>query len=59
MIRYRFDPDNLRRLTEEEAELDAAPIDCSDIPQLDDEFVAKTKRPITFEEIQRRRKPLR
>jgi hypothetical protein len=43
--RYRLDPDNPRQLTPEEArQLDAAPIDYSHIPPLDDEFFAKARR---------------
>jgi hypothetical protein len=58
MTRYRLDPDNPRRLTDEEARrLDEAGIDYSDIPELDDEFFAKAKRPpITADEMQRRRR---
>jgi uncharacterized protein (DUF4415 family) len=39
LVRYRLDPKNPRRLTEEEKKrLDKMPIDYSDIPELDDDF---------------------
>jgi len=39
LVRYRLDPKNPRRLTEEEKKrLDETPIDYSDIPELDDNF---------------------
>jgi uncharacterized protein (DUF4415 family) len=45
MKRYRFDPKKPRQLTEDEARrLDAARIDYSDIPPLDEEFFAKAKQ---------------
>ena len=45
MKRYRPDPANPPRLTDEQARrLDEAPIDYSDIPPLDDEFFAKARR---------------
>jgi hypothetical protein len=44
--RYRLDPNNLPRLTDEEARrLDEAPIDYSDIPPLGDEFFSRAKHP--------------
>jgi uncharacterized protein (DUF433 family) len=49
MKRYRPDPDNPPRLTDEEARrLDEAEIDHSDIPELGDEFFAKAKREETM-----------
>ena len=49
MKRYRPDPDNPPRLTEEEARrLDEAPIDYSDIAELDDEFFAKARAMIDW-----------
>lgn len=45
MKHYRLDPKKPRQLTEEEARrLDAARIDYSDIPPLDEEFFAKAKQ---------------
>jgi uncharacterized protein (DUF4415 family) len=45
MKRYRLDPKKPRQLTEDEARrLDAARIDYSDIPPLDEEFFAKAKQ---------------
>ena len=45
MKRYRLDPEKPRRLTaKEQQRLDAAPIDYSDIPPLDEAFFSKAKR---------------
>jgi len=42
MVEYRLDPKSPPQLTEEEARrLDKAPIDLSDIPELDDEFFSR------------------
>lgn len=50
-VRFRRDPENLPRLTPEQAErLDAMPIDYSDIPELPDDFWAQpgTKEAVTM-----------
>jgi uncharacterized protein (DUF4415 family) len=45
MKRYRLDPKKPRQLTEDEGQrLDAARIDYSDIPPLDEEFFAKARQ---------------
>ena len=45
MKNYRLDPNNPRQLTDEEARrLDEAAIDYSDIPPLDEQFLARAKR---------------
>ena len=44
MKNYRLDPNNPRQLTNEEAQrLDEAAIDYSDIPPLDEQFLARAK----------------
>jgi len=49
MVEYRLDPKSPPQLTEEEARrLDKAPIDLSDIPELDDEFFSRAKTVIDW-----------
>jgi uncharacterized protein (DUF433 family) len=50
MVEYRLDPKNPRQLTDEEQRrLDEAPIDYSDIGELDAEFFAKARHPMLID----------
>jgi len=44
-VHFRLDPKNLPTMSEEEmAQLDAHPVDCSDIPELPPSFFEKATR---------------